>query len=251
MQAISELTSGSLPTGVVAVEGECEKHGTSTAWILPRVGPREWACGKCAMEAKSAEVDALERAERLATRQRHSNLPARYAGQKFVAETEGQHKARVAARSFRNVVTTSPGWAVLALIGGTGTGKTLLASELAESLVTRAQMSVRYCTGKEMIAEIQASYGAEGKSEQAELLRLTCYDLLVIDEIDAVPSKENAQALLGEVINRRYNAGKPVVIISNQQADQLPDFIGKRVASRLAENALVAQFDWEDHRGTL
>jgi DNA replication protein DnaC len=133
-------------------------------------------------------------------------------------------------------------------MGNVGTGKTLLASELAESLIEGLSMSVRYCTAKQMIAEIQAAYSAEGKSEEMEVLRFVQYGLLILDEIDAKPDRENANLLLTEVINRRYNAEMPVVVITNQPFDNLAKFVGDRVDDRLHENAFVCSFDWPSFR---
>jgi DNA replication protein DnaC len=54
--------------------------------------------------------------------------------------------------------------------------------------------------------------------------------------------------LLTEIINRRYNAEKPVVVITNQAFDTLARFVGDRVADRLHENAYVCAFSWPSFR---
>ena len=114
-----------------------------------------------------------------------------------------------------------------------------------------------------MISEIQASYGAEGKSESGEIDRFAHYDLLILDEIDAISGKENAQLLLTEVINRRYANHRPVIAITNQKleapeerrADRvaervyaLKDFVGDRVYDRLRENGFPCVFGWASQR---
>jgi DNA replication protein DnaC len=153
-------------------------------------------------------------------------------------------------KHFRDLIANGPKWVVLVLFGGVGTGKTLVASELAESLINGLSMSVRYCTAKQMIAEIQAAYSSEGKTEEGEILRFVQYNLLILDEIDAKPDRENANLLLTEVINRRYNAEAPVVVITNQPFDGLARFVGDRVDDRLHENAFVCSFDWPSFRRT-
>jgi DNA replication protein DnaC len=139
-------------------------------------------------------------------------------------------------------------WTVLALVGGVGTGKTLLACELAVALIDKLGLSVRYATAQAIVSEVQATYGAEGKSEETEIARFAQYDVLIIDEIDAKRSSENANLLLTEIINRRYNAEKPVVVITNQAFDTLARFVGDRVADRLHENAYVCAFSWPSFR---
>ncbi|HBI70007.1 MAG TPA: hypothetical protein DDZ22_13650, partial [Massilia sp.] len=74
------------------------------------------------------------------------------------------------------------------------------------------------------------------------------YDVLILDEIDAIRNTDNANLLLTEIINRRYNEAKPVIVISNQPFDNLARYTGERVHSRLYENAFVCDFSWADFR---
>ena len=237
-----------LPNGCREVDGECERHGASTALLHARFGPKDWFCGECALDRVRAEDLAKREGERVAHLNRIACLPSRYAGVQLEAKTPEQKRARATVRAFKNSLAKECKWAVLTLVGNTGTGKTLLACEMAQALIDSASMSVRYCTANQMIAEIQAAYSQEGKSEEGEVLRFTRYDLLIVDEIDAIRSSENAVLLLTEVINRRYNSQRPVVVISNQPLEKLAKFVGDRVFSRLQENALLCAHDWADRR---
>jgi DNA replication protein DnaC len=235
-------------TGFTLVEGTCPEHGKSETYLHPRVGAREWYCRACREVVQKARDEAKWRAERSETLHRIACIPHRYRGQRFQATTPAMKGVRGTVKAFRDAIANGPAWAVLVLMGNVGTGKTLLASELAESLIEGLSMSVRYCTAKQMIAEIQAAYSAEGKSEEMEVLRFVQYGLLILDEIDAKPDRENANLLLTEVINRRYNAEMPVVVITNQPFDNLAKFVGDRVDDRLHENAFVCSFDWPSFR---
>jgi DNA replication protein DnaC len=187
-------------------------------------------------------------AERNQTLMKIATIPARNVGQRFTATTPEQKTMRMTMRNFRDFVVAEPRWAALILVGTTGTGKTLAASEFAESWVKNLSKSARYITANGMVKEIQASYGVEGKSEESEIMRFVQYDLLILDEIDAKSDKPNADLLLTEVINRRYNENKPVIVISNQSFENLAPHVGDRVYSRLHENAFVAAFTWADFR---
>lgn len=230
------------------VAGECEKHGASVALLHPRSSLKEWYCAECTVEARQAEDRATWLRERAQTLNRIACLPERYQGIRFEAKTPEQKRVRVTVRAFRDSLTAERRWSTLILVGLTGTGKTLLACELAQSLIDNLSMSVRYCTANQMIAEIQAAYDIDGKTEESEVARFAQYDLLVLDEIDAIRSSENASLLLTEVVNRRYNAQRPVVAISNQSIDRLAKFVGDRVYSRLQENTLICAHDWPDQR---
>lgn len=248
MELLRDL-SGGLLKGCEPVEGTCEKHGVQTLMLPLFLKNRDWHCRVCNEEQTKAESQRLWKEERLMTLHRIASVPSKYRGCRFEATTPAQKQVRSTVRAFRDTLTLpKKTWAVLVLFGGVGTGKTLLASELAESLIENLDKSVRYCTAKQMIAEIQASYGVEGKSEEGEVLRFVQYDVLILDEIDAKPDRENANLLLTEVINRRYNEEKPVVVITNQPFDNLAKFVGDRVDDRLHENAYVCSFDWPSFR---
>ena len=247
MEMLGDMVGGWLQN-CTTIEGNCEKHG-SQPMILPYfVKSREWACKICGEEEAKAKAEEQWRKDRVETLHRIASIPRKYQGMRFEATTTAQKQVRSQVRAFRDIIASERVWAVLVLFGGVGTGKTLLASELAESLIDKLNISVRYCTAKQMIAEIQASYGAEGKSEEGEVLRFVQYDVLILDEIDAKPDRENANLLLTEVINRRYNEEKPVVVITNQPFDSLAKFVGDRVDDRLHENAYVCSFDWPSFR---
>lgn len=249
MESIGEF-AGSLLRGLEPIEGECEEHGKSTVHLPKFLKNRSWFCHECSARKVREEEQKRWLADRAETLHRIANVPAKYRGKRFEATTPEQRAVRGSVRTFRDLIAARLQWAVLVLMGGVGTGKTLLASELAESLINGLSMSVRYCTAKQMISEIQAAYGSEGKSEEGEIIRFVQYGLLILDEIDAKPDRENANILLTEIINRRYNEEKPVVVITNQPFNGLAKFIGDRVDDRLHENAIVCSFDWPSFRRT-
>ena len=247
MEPVSNLTA-KLMEKCDEVHGECETHGKQSVFLPKFLKVKEWACPTCAADKAKSDMQNAWLVERQENLHRIAHIPHKYRGQRFEATTPAQKTARSTARAFRDLISTSRTWAVLVLFGGVGTGKTLLASELGESIINNLNMSVRYCTAKQMIAEIQASYGAEGKSEEGEVLRFVQYDLLIVDEIDAKRDSDSANLLLTEVINRRYNEEKPMVVITNQPFDNLSRFVGDRVDDRLHENAYVCSFDWPSFR---
>lgn len=249
-QTISDLAR-SIIKGFRDAEGSCDKHGPATVKVRPRLGvsdASQWYCPACADEQAKARVQAEWVAMRHEAIFKTANIPPRYLGQRFEATTPAQRAVRVTVRDFRDFIVKENRWASLILFGGCGTGKTLLASEFAESWVRNLCRSARYITANGMVSEIQSSYGQEGKSQESEILRFVNYELLILDEIDAKPDRENANLLLTEVINRRYNENKPVIVITNQPFDNLAPFVGDRVSSRLHENAFVCAFTWTDFR---
>lgn len=225
--------------------GECAIHGAADA--LVRTGSA-WHCRECLDEQMAVDHVARLAAERTAMLVKLVGIPPRYQGQKFVASTPAQKQVRQIAAAFRDAVIPGGVWACLVLVGDVGTGKTLLACEFAESYINRLYRSVRLITAKSMIAAIQSSYGREGKSEDVEIDRFVQCDLLILDEVDAIANKDNASLLLTEIINRRYSANKPMIVITNQPFADLGQFVGDRVLDRMHENAFVCDCDWPSYR---
>jgi DNA replication protein DnaC len=244
MDHIENLIPG-LAGRMHTLAGVCEEHGAAD--VLVRTGAA-WHCPRCLEQQLADERHKGWMAERAATLMTAATIPAKYAGKKFVAQNDEQRAVRVQARMFRDFILREPAWAALIMIGTTGTGKTLLACEVAQSLIANAARSVRYITANGMISEIQASYGRDGKSEEGEIQRFVQYDVLILDEIDAIRATGNASLLLTEIINRRYNENRPVIAISNQPLVDLARFVGDRVHSRLHENAFFCSLNWEDAR---
>jgi DNA replication protein DnaC len=242
------------------VEGACESHGPSK--VLARVG-LGWYCPHCQDQKLRPEFDSQWARQRLGDMIKIADIPLRYRGQKFIGATVEQRAIRMIAREFRRAISGAPAWASLLLVGENGTGKTLLACELAQVFIEKTGRSARYITARGMISEIQASYGAEGKSEASQIDLFAQYGLLILDEIDAISGKDNSMSLLTEVINRRYSNHMPVIAITNQklEADQekpegrpvgrtytLRDFVGDRVFDRLRENGYPCNFGWASQR---
>lgn len=227
--------------------GVCDAHGPSNI-MLPNWMKGEWRCMECRMIEIKKEEQEKWLQDRADTLHRIADIPKKYRGQRFSAITPPQKAARAMVKAYRDAIVEKDEWAVLVMMGGVGTGKTLMASEFAESMINNYSISVRYCTAKQMISEIQAAYSTEGKTEEGEILRFVQYDVLILDEIDAKPDRENANLLLTEIINRRYNEQKPVVVITNQPFDNLAKFVGSRVDDRLHENSFVCSFDWPSFR---
>jgi DNA replication protein DnaC len=245
MESIQNLIPGLGRMQMVA--GSCEQHGAAD--VLVRNGSA-WHCPRCLDAALATEAHDRWKAERSAALMAAATIPKKYLDQKFVATTPEQKTVRHTTRLFRDFILGEPAWGALILSGTTGTGKTLLACDLAQSLIKNAVRSIRYITANGMISEVQASYSSETKSKEGEILRFVQYDVLILDEIDAKPDREDSNLILTEVVNRRYNEQKPVIAISNQPLADLAKFVGDRVHSRLHENAFICAFTWGDARKT-
>jgi DNA replication protein DnaC len=139
----------------------------------------------------------------------------------------------------------------LVFCGSPGTGKTHLACAIAKS-VAQSGRSTRYFTVQELIRSIRATWQPGSReSEDTVLRRLQKLDFLVLDEVGVQFGTEAERTQLTEVMDMRYRAMKPTLVVSNCTRSELKKYLGERIADRLQENdGKVVIFDWPSRRGT-
>lgn len=140
----------------------------------------------------------------------------------------------------------------LYLYGGVGTGKTYLASLIAQAFMHEGNTLI-FGDVPTLLDEIKRAFDT-GKS--AAVIDSYCgCDLLILDDIGAGQITEWNVGVLYRIINARYNAQKPVVATSNYDLRGLDDTLsrkdssaGKRIVSRLAEMTYQAFLGLNDRR---
>jgi DNA replication protein DnaC len=120
--------------------------------------------------------------------------------------------------------------------GDAGTGKTTLAM-LVSKYALEAGRSVAIYSLPKLLARIRRTYEAAAGEQSYDQLfqRLTGVDLLHIDDLGAEQKTEWVLEQLYALINERYEAGRSLVVTTNQDEEELKQQIGERVVSRLAE----------------
>lgn len=242
-----------LSSKVEFIAGECDLHGKFTTSRLR--GTDAATCPKCFDVKLNKESAAEAFNRRVSILVETAHIPQRYADIGFNGfKTEGNPR-KVAAvetiatfmRQIRNS-QFSPSWSILILTGGVGTGKTHLVCALGNNLISRG-VSVRYTTAQAMLADIKRAYSTDGMTEASQIENyVNGASLLIIDEADVQRGTDNDTGLIFAVVNGRYNAGRPMAMVSNQPVTAMPEFLGDRVASRMNENATSVVCDWGDYR---
>lgn len=138
----------------------------------------------------------------------------------------------------------------LYLYGGYGTGKTFLASLVASAFLSRGK-SVIFGDVPELMTRIKKSFDG-GKNPLDDYCEC---DLLILDDIGAGQVTEWNVGQLYQIINARYNAGKPIVATSNLDLEELAKRLGTvdgynagRITSRLAGMCTSAFLGIKDRR---
>lgn len=138
------------------------------------------------------------------------------------------------ARSFAESLTLEDPEG-LVLRGEPGTGKTHIAVAILRTVMRRG-MRVCYRGFNDLLTEIRHSYNPEYPLSEEEVLRpLWLADVLVLDDLGSETPKDFVRDRLYLIINRRYEARKPLIITTNCDSAELEARVGRRVHSRLIE----------------
>jgi len=171
-----------------------------------------------------------------------ANIPRRFAKHGFEtfkvghSGQIGQDLARVkdAAQAYAQSATPELAEGLI-LRGATGCGKTHLAVAILKE-VMRAGLTGYFTSFINLLDKIRHSYHPDFPVTEEEVLRpLEESDFLVLDDVGAEAPKDFVRDRLFLIVNRRYEAAKPLLITTNCDAAELEARVGKRTASRLEE----------------
>lgn len=154
------------------------------------------------------------------------------------------------------------------LVGGTGSGKTMLSNALAKAVYRKAVMldissgvesyqagnkCVKLIKSRDLTEQAKATWGDYQSSEYQLIEHLSRFELLIIDDLgdnDASGSEamiENDRGRVGQILDKRYQK-YPTVITTNLTAEQVADHLGDRAWDRLQENLIIIKCDWASYR---
>ena len=162
----------------------------------------------------------------------------------YEATTDNQKKALKSAHWFIKHFEYSTG---MIFIGSPGTGKNHLACGIIQEIVQADKTAILTTTMK-MIRKIKDSW-TDRDIKEGEVIELyTQPDLLVIDEIGVQFGSDTEKLYISEIINDRYEAMKPTILLGNVSREELIEQMGDRVIDRFRENGKLVVFDWQSHR---
>lgn len=184
-------------------------------------------------------------------------IPPRFANctfDTFTVELPEQQTALDACRSYADDFKQMHDKGVcMVLRGNIGTGKNHLACAIARQVSTQWYSSV-LLTVPEIIQRIRSTWDRDRQSleNHTEIIeRFADVNLLILDEVGRQYGKEAERINLFEVINARYLAMRPTIVISNLLLTEIAEWLGEAAFDRLRENdGILVNFDWgESHRG--
>jgi DNA replication protein DnaC len=136
------------------------------------------------------------------------------------------------------------------LLGPNGTGKTMILKNLAHHAVVHGSV-VRFTTASEMLADLATHESSVALARR--LRRYTLPRLLCIDEVGYLSYDSRYADLLFEVVTRRYESGKAILISTNKVFEEWVEVFPHAacvvtLVDRLLHRAEVIAIDGESYR---
>jgi DNA replication protein DnaC len=136
------------------------------------------------------------------------------------------------------------------LIGPNGVGKTMILKNVAHQAVLRGH-NVRFTTASDMLADLAAQESSVAVSRR--LKRYTAPTLLCVDEVGYLSYDSRYADLLFEVVTRRYEAQKPVLLSTNKAFAEWSEVFPHAacvvtLVDRLIHRAEVIEIEAESYR---
>lgn len=141
----------------------------------------------------------------------------------------------------------------LFICGECGVGKSHLAFATANELIKKGN-SVIAMTMIDLLLKIKSSYGVGDNASEEKILKIyeDC-SLLIIDDLGKEKPTDWVLQMIYSIIDRRYNALKPIIITTNFTASELmkrfgDSSIGKAIVDRLFETCQYVPIGGESYR---
>lgn len=181
-----------------------------------------------------------------------SNIPTRFAHcdfDNYLTETDKQRlvldACRAYAADFESNLAAGCG---LILLGNPGTGKNHLATAICKA-VRAAKRTVLRVKASEFL---DAYWGKDFKEREAWMQELAAVHLLILDEVGRSSSTANAQNAFFRLIDARYEAVRPTMVLSNLDRQGVIDVMSEAAYDRLREaGACRLTFDWQSLRASV
>lgn len=271
---ITKLMADIMPRQLTAV---CATHGETEHW---QIGSNVPNCKQCEAEARAEQ-----------TRDNKRKLGDRY---KFIMSENGVNHAAAdftdwqfdseQADRQKNIISVLENLAEkislnrhssangklpnILLIGGTGSGKTMLASALVKEVYRKAVLldmknevdayqannhCARLIKSRDITEMAKATWGNYNESEHELIKNLSRLPLLVIDDLgdsdaaSSIDANAKDRGRIADIFDKRYQK-LPTVITTNLDKDAVASHLGDRAWDRLQENLIIIRCDWGSYR---
>lgn len=169
----------------------------------------------------------------------HSRLKG-YSFQNFKITKENE-KAYCKAKEYAQLIKNGERKSLI-ITGNIGTGKTHLASSIANFLI-QSEISVVFGTLINLLNEVKDTYTMENKTESFIIEKYSKVPLLIIDDLGKERPSEWTLEKLFTIINNRYENNLPVVITTNYNRERLRERLANNVNYEIADSIISRLYE--------
>ena len=128
-----------------------------------------------------------------------------------------------------------------------GSGKTMLATAIANELINTKHKNVKFATSLDILDEIRATYDTHSEENESKLLNdLVATEFLVIDDFGTERASDWAGEKFYQIVNKRYINKKVTFYTSNLDLKTLK--YDDRIQSRIRERSYIVHYPEESVR---
>lgn len=130
-----------------------------------------------------------------------------------------------------------------------GSGKTMMASALANELINKYKRNVKFATSLDILDEIRATYDKNNDNENTEkklLNDISSADFLIIDDFGTERTTDWAGEKFYQIVNKRYIDKKVTFFTSNYDLKTIK--YDDRITNRIRERSYLVHFPEESVR---
>ena len=131
--------------------------------------------------------------------------------------------------------------------GDTGLGKTFLSACIARTVADRGY-SVVYESAGHLFANLERAKFSGDEAAREDVKKYTACDLLIVDDLGTEMPGQFTTAALYSLVNDRLLAGKPMIISTNLNTEDLSRRYSSQIASRLRGSFTRVAFLGDDIR---
>lgn len=170
----------------------------------------------------------------------------------YSATAQGKHSPRsIMERTFSLCRQYAAGFTGasgnLLFNGGTGLGKTFLSACVAREVAEKGY-SVAYETASHLFSKLEKNRFNPDQASSEAVEKLQSADLLIIDDLGTELPGNFVTAALYTLVNDRLLAGKPMVISTNLNIEEIGRRYSPQIASRLQGSFTLLPFVGQDIR---
>ena len=231
------------------------EHPKSPSSTQPQKLDKEWMNGVLQRAVERTEAQdreyrrqetAREQARQLEARQsrwRRANVPERHDCRKVIPSAAGPW-----ANTLESVKALLGSGALIGIVGPVGTGKTKMAVEALRYACFTGDASVAYLKARDFFLALRECFRPQGPAERTVVKEYEMPGVLVIDEIGKTGGSAWEGEVLFHLIDKRYDAMKDTILVSNLVGDAFDDFVGVAIVDRMRECGGMILADWPSFR---